>query len=304
MYRNIYTLHVHEYIMKQEIKCKHCGSINFSKQGYRKTQNRGKIQKYYCFDCKKYFTADNGFYRMRTDDKTIAMSIDMYLSNLSSRKMRNQLKRHFGFKISHQTILNWVYKYALKVQNFVERLGYNLGNSFYADETEINRRGNKDLFWCCVDWNTRMITGIHYSLAGNIEQAKIFIKKAVSKGKPKFIQTDSAKFYPKAFTKLFYSNKLGFGGGLSIEHKIQNYQRTRIHNYKIETVFMKIKDRVNDFRGLKSLWSAPLIMAGLTIQHNFIEEHTTTKKVPCSLAGQDLDLGENRWLGLIKMSSR
>ena len=44
-------------------------------------------------------------------------------------------------------------------------------------------------------------------------------------------------------------------------------------------------------------------MAGLTIQHNFIEEHTTTHKVTCSLAGQDLDLGENRWLGLIKLSS-
>ena len=44
------------------IKCKHCGSINISKQGYRKTQHRGKIQKYYCEDCKKYFTFDDGFY--------------------------------------------------------------------------------------------------------------------------------------------------------------------------------------------------------------------------------------------------
>jgi len=289
--------------MKQEIKCKHCGSINFSKQGYRKTDNRGKIQKYYCSDCKKYFTSDNGFYRMRTAETTITLSIDMYLSNLSSRKMRNQLSRHFGVKRSHQTILNWVYKYALKVHNFVEKLGYNLGNSFYADETVINRSGHLDKYWCCVDWNTRLITGIHYSTATNPNQAKIFLEKAISKGKPKFIQTDAGVFYPKAFKKMFYNNKLGFGGGLEVEHKIQNYQRTRIHNYKIETVFMKIKDRVDDFRGLKALWSAPIIMAGLTIQHNFIEEHTTTKKVPCSLAGQDLDLGENRWLGLIKLSS-
>jgi transposase-like protein len=300
MYRNIYILHVHEYIMKQEIKCKYCGSINFSKQGYRKTDNRGKIQKYYCHDCKKYFTFDDGFYRMRSDNRTIAMSIDMYLSNLSSRKMRNQLKRHFNLKVSHQTILNWIYKYALKVHKFVENLGYNLGNSFYADETEIKREGKKDKFWCCVDWDTRLITGIHYSLEGNIEEAKVFIEKSIKKGKPKFIQTDSAKFYPKAFKRLFYSNKIG---GLTIEHKIQNYQKTRIHNYKIETVFMKIKDRVQDFRGLKALWSAPIIMCGLVIQHNFIEEHTTLKKSPCQLAGQDLETGENRWLGLIKMAS-
>ena len=66
---------------------------------------------------------------------------------------------------------------------------------------------------------------------------------------------------------------------------------------------MKIKDRVDDFRGLKALWSAPIIMAGLTIQHNFIEEHTTLKLSPCQLAGQDLEVGENRWLGLIRLSS-
>jgi len=284
---------------KLSIKCINCKSTNFSKQGYRKTKHRGKIQKYHCKDCGKYFTNDDGFYRMRTNPATITLSIDMYLANLSSRKMRNQLKRHFGIKRSHQTVLNWVRKYSLMVHNFVEKLGYNLGDSFYADETMIDRDGKKDRFWACIDWNTRMITGVHYSIDGNVEEAKIFIQKAIKKGKPKFIQTDMAMFYPKAFRRLFYNNKIG---GLTVEHKIQNVSKTKIHNYKIETVFMKIKDRVNDFRGLKALWSAPIIMMGLTIQHNFIEEHTTTRKQPCCLAGQDLDLGEDRWLGLIKLS--
>ena len=165
----------------------------------------------------------------------------------------------------------------------------------------INREGHNDRFWACVDYKTRFITGVHYSIDGNIEEAKLFIQKSVKKGKPKFIQTDSAQFYPKAFKKLFYSNKLG---GLKVEHKINNVSRTKRHNYKIETVFMKIKDRVDDFRGLKALWSAPIIMVGLTIQHNFIEEHTTTGENPCSSAGQDLDLGDNRWLGLIKLASQ
>ncbi|MDP2924854.1 MAG: hypothetical protein Q8N99_00620 [Nanoarchaeota archaeon] len=134
----------------------------------------------------------------------------------------------------------------------------------------------------------------------NNREAQQFLIKSIKKGKLKFIQTDAGVFYPKAFRKLFYSNKLG---GYTVEHKIQNYHKTKIHNYKIETVFMKIKDRVDDFRGLKALWSAPIIMVGLTIQHNFVEKHTTTKEVLCSLAGQDLDLGENRWWGLIKLAS-
>lgn len=288
-------------MIKKAIKCRFCEGNNFTKEGYRKTEHRGKIQKYKCKSCSKYFTNDDGFYRMRFSAKTITMSIDMYLSNLSSRKMRNQLSRHFSIKTSHITILDWVRKYSLKVHRFVEGLGYNLGEQYYADETEINRLGYRDNFWACVDWETRMITGIHYSVATNIKEAVVFIEKSVKKGKPKYIQTDSAQFYPKAFKKVFYSNKVK---GLVVEHKIQNVRRTKIHNYKIETVFMKIKDRVHDFRSFKALWSAPIIMAGLTIQHNFIEQHSTTKECPCDLANADLDLGENRWMGLIRLASQ
>ena len=66
---------------------------------------------------------------------------------------------------------------------------------------------------------------------------------------------------------------------------------------------MKVKDRVDDFRGLKALWSAPILLQGIILQHNFIEVHTTTGKVPCELAGLKLDCGINRWMGLIRLAS-
>ena len=75
--------------MKEIVKCKHCRSQNYSKEEFRITQNRGKIRKYFCKDYQKYFTNDTGFYRMRFDEKIITMSIDMFVSNLLSRKMRN-----------------------------------------------------------------------------------------------------------------------------------------------------------------------------------------------------------------------
>ena len=37
------------------------------------------------------------------------------------------------------------------------------------------RRKEDDRFWVCVDWGTRLITGFHYSVAGNIEEAKLFM---------------------------------------------------------------------------------------------------------------------------------
>jgi len=60
---------------------------------------------------------------------------------------------------------------------------------------------------------------------------------------------------------------------------------------------------LNDFRGLKTLWSAPIMINALVIQHNFIEAHTTIDEVPCNRVGQELNLGDNRWLGLIRLAS-
>ncbi len=291
--------------MKQEIKCIHCKSKNFIKKGYRKTRNRGKIQKYLCKDCGKFFTNDDGFYRMRNPEKLITMSLDMYLSNLSSRKMRNQLMRHFSHKISHVSILDWVRRYVLKVQKYVDKFTPNLKGRFYADETEIPRSQRKDkkhdIFWCNIDWDSRFINATMYSPRNqsNAEASRFLRKISKSKKMPKYIQTDSASFYKKPMKKIFSCHKYHRE---RTKHISNNVSKTGRHNVRIETVFMKLKDRVKDFRGLKALWSAPIIMAGLVLQHNFIEPHTTTGKLPCELAGLEFETGVNRWMGLIRMA--
>lgn len=296
--------------MKNKIKCINCGKSNYIKKGLRKTQNRGKIQKYKCLDCGKYFTNDDGFYRMRNNEKKITSAIDLYFSNLSSRKVRNFFRRHLEHNASHITILSWCRKYVLKVQKYVDTLQPNLSGQFYADETEINRKGKYDCFWACLDWESRYINGTHYSISHGLKDAIIFLKKITKDNKlPKFIQTDSAVFYPKAMKKVFYSSKTAGQGvkdkspELKIEHKIINTLKTKKYNVRIESFFMKMKDRVDDFRGLKSILSAPILLLGMIIQHNFIEQHTTINDYPCKRAGLNLDLGDDRWLGLIRLAS-
>ncbi len=292
---------------KIPIKCIHCGSKNYSKQGYRKTQNRGKIQKYYCKDCNRFFTADFGFYRMRNSEKKITMGIDLYFSNLSSRKVRNHFRRHLEHNASHVSVLDWARRYTLKVQKYVNKLNPCLSGRMYADETEIDReRDHNDIFWCSIDWDTRFINATLYSPnSQNKDDAKEFIKRIKkSKDKPKYIQTDAGVFYPRAMRNVFSSSKQQlFKGVKRVEHKVVNTSRTGRYNVRIETVFSKIKDRVDDFRGFKALWSAPILMAGIVLQHNFIENHTTTGALPCELAGLKLDTGVNRWLGLIRLAS-
>jgi len=291
--------------MKQIIKCVYCKKSNYIKKGFRTTENRGKIQKYKCLDCGKYFTNDNGFYRMRNSEKKITMGIDLYFSNLSSRKVRNHFRRHIEHNVSHITVLDWCRKYVLKVHKYIDKLQPKLSGKYYADETEISRGKRNDIFWACVDWDTRMIVDTHYSLGHGVDEAETFLEKLKKKGKPKYIQTDSAQFYPKAMRQVFSSNKrqTTYHDVERVEHKVINTSRTGKYNVRIETVFSKIKDRVDDFRGLKALWSAPILMAGIILQHNFIEAHTTTGQVPCELANLNLEVGQNRWLGIIKLAS-
>ena len=92
--------------------------------------------------------------------------------------------------------------------------------------------------------------------------------------------------------------------GNRTEHHVINASKTGKHNVKIETVFSKIKDRTRNFRGLKQLWSAPMLMNGIVIQHNLIEKHTTTGDIPSSRAGLRLGVKENRWLELIRLATR
>ncbi|MBS3101416.1 DDE-type integrase/transposase/recombinase, partial [Candidatus Woesearchaeota archaeon] len=203
---------------------------------------------------------------------------------------------------SHETILNWCRKYVLKVTKYTETLQPQLSGQFYADETEIDREKDRnDIFWCNVDWGTRYINATLYSPhSQNMEDAVEFMTKIKqSKRLPKYIQTDGGVFYPTAFRKVFGT----LYKDLKIEHRINNVSVTKKHNVRIESVFMKVKDRVDDFRGLKALWSAPILLQGIIIQHNFIEAHTTTGQVPSELAGLKMELGVNRWLGLIKVAS-
>ncbi len=290
---------------KQTIKCVHCGQSNYKKKGFRQTENRGKIQRFICRECGKQFTNDNGFYRMRNSEAKITSAIDLYFSNLSSRKVRNHFRRNWEHNASHETVLSWCRKYVLKVQKYVDTLKPELSGRMYADETEITRSrkdDRNDIFWCSVDWDTRYINATLYSPnKQNMDDGVEFMKRIKkSKTLPKYIQTDALGLYPKAFREVFYCNK---GGLKNPKHLINNYQKTRKHNVRIETVFSKIKDRCDDFRGLKALWSAPILMAGIVLQHNYIEAHTTTGVVPCELAGLKLETGVNRWLGLIRLAS-
>ena len=242
---------------------------------------------------------------MRNSESKITQALDLYFSSMSSRKVRNFFRRHLPNNASHKTVLNWARKYTIKVQNYADTLQPELSGRFYADETEIDRArkdGKNDIFWVSIDWKTRYINAIHYSPheQNQIDGRKFLEKIKESKNKPKYITTDGLQLYPRIMRKVFNVNKKRKFG---TKHFVINHSKTGRHNVKIETVFSKIKDRTRNFRGLKQLWSAPILMNGIIIQHNLVEEHTTTEDIPSSRAGLQLGTQDNRWLELIKLAA-
>lgn len=290
-------INVFRYLIYMQIKCNNCDDKTYIRKGYRKTEHRGKIQKYLCLSCNHYFTHDEGFYRMRHSPATITKAIDLYFSNLSSRKVRNHYQRHEQEQQSHVTVLDWCRRYAKKVQRYVETLTPQLAGNCYADETDIQVRKEHHRFWVCIDYGTRYINATHYSPTAAMDDAVTFTRK-IAQHKPRYVQTDAAMFYPQAMRRAFWKHNK-----MSVEHRVNNVSKTGKHNVRIETVFSKIKDRVRDMRTLKAVWSAPLLLAGIVIQHNFIEAHTTTGQVPATLSKIGLSTMQNRWLGLIKAST-
>lgn len=277
--------------------CPACGAKPI-KKGCRVTQHRGKVRKFYCKTCKKTFTPDDGFFRMRHAPKAITKAIDLYFSNLSSRKVRSQYRRHEDAHMSHVTVLDWCRRYTMRVQRWIARQEPRIGGQCYADETEIPCGGERHRFWACIDWKTRYISATHYSTIGNVEEAAVFLSR-MKPYHPRYIQTDAAQFYPAAMRKIFFSLR---AKGLGVEHRVNNTHKTKKHNVRIEALFMKIKDRVIDMRGFKAIWSAPILLTGIVIQHNWVEEHTTTRELPAKLA-RLVSYEGNRWLCLIHIAS-
>ena len=105
-------------IIQQKYKniiCPKCNSNQTKKDGKRKTQNRGKIQRYRCKECDFRFVIDDGFYRMRNSENKITAGIDLYYKGVSLRKMQEHFQAFYPHNSSHMSVCRWIVKYAIIV---------------------------------------------------------------------------------------------------------------------------------------------------------------------------------------------
>jgi putative transposase len=295
----------HNNSQQSEVKkvcCPNCNSEKTKKRGLRQTENRGKIQRYFCNDCRKSFVIDDGFFRMRNEPKKITLSIDLFYRGVSTRKVQEHLTAFYPHNCDHRTILRWIIKYSKMIYNFTNKLKINCGEELQIDEMEYKTKGKKSWFIDSIDTKSRYIVSSNFSKTREQKEIKSVLKNAKNKteNKIKIVTSDGFTAYPDAVRKVFgFSNKTHT---LNVFHNKVTQLKGEGFNHKIERLHNNIRQRTKTFRGFKNLDSANCIMKAWEVYYNFIMKHQAIGKCPYELA-TDLKLEKpNKWLELIQLS--
>ena len=284
-------------------KCIYCESNNYKKRGFRQTENRGKIQRYFCKDCKKSFVIDDGFYRMRNSPQKITCGLDLFYRGVSTRKVQEHFKAFYPHNASNVSVYNWVIKYSKMISNFTDKIKINGGQEVQVDEMEYKTKGEKSWFIDSIDVKTRYMVASNFFKQRTTKNINVIMKKAKYKtqGNVTTITTDGFNAYIKSVKKTFgYNNKIH---QFNVNHNVIIACQEGHFNIYIERLHNSIRERTKTFRGFHgSIDSADSIMKGYEIFYNFIRKHQTLGCCPFEIA-TDLKLeNPNKWLGLIKMA--
>ena len=272
--------------------CKYCDSGRITKKGIRKNKS-GSIQIFKCLDCKKRFSANFGFEKMRNNENIITGALQMYYSGMSTRDIANHYEM-MGIDVSDVAVYKWVCKYSTMVSKYLNEIVPRTGNWVRADEVWIKVNGEQKYLFASMDDDTR------YWLASDLADTKFqhnadklleLTKKAIGKNPTHFI-TDGLPAYKKSSKKVF---------GKNTTHTRHIHIQKDMNNNKMERLNGEIRDREKVFRGLKKM-DTP-ILDGMKVYYNFTKKHGALKdKTPSESALIKVD-GKNRWKTIIQNAS-
>jgi putative transposase len=277
--------------------CMFCGSPNIVKDGVRHNKH-GDTQKFYCRNCRHYFSFNIGFEKMKHNPQAITTAMQLYFSGASLRNTQKSL-RLLGVKVSHQTVYNWISKYVGLMERYIEKLKPNVSDTWRADELWVKIKGDMKYVFAMMDDETR------YWIAQEVAETKykhdarkLFqMAKKVTGTKPMTLVTDGLPSYHDAYKKEFWTLK-----GPRTEHVRHIKLKGDMNNNKMERLNGEIRDREKVMRGLKK--NDTPILKGYQIFHNYIRPHMGLNgKTPSEACGITIK-GKNKWITLIQNASK
>jgi transposase-like protein len=277
--------------------CVFCHSSNIRKFGVRKNKS-GDIQRFVCGNCKKTFSVNIGFEKMKHNPQAITSAMQLYFSGESLRNTMKSLKL-LGVEVSYQTVFNWIRKYVKLMQDYVEKIVPNVGDTWRADELYVKIKGDMKYLFALMDNETRYWIAQEVAESKFKHDARMLFQLGVKVAgkKPMTLITDGLRAYHDAYKKEFWTmrkdtrtkhiNAIRLSGDMS--------------NNKMERFNGEIRDREKTMRGLK-IKETP-ILTGYQIFHNYIRPHEGLDgRTPSEACGIKIE-GKNKWKTLIQNAS-
>ncbi|MFQ6020919.1 MAG: IS6 family transposase [Candidatus Aenigmatarchaeota archaeon] len=281
-----------------KIKCRYCKNEKVVKYGFRKNK-KGKTQIYMCKSCKKIFSENTTFSKMKHKGLIITTALDLYFKNVSLRRIQDHLKQVHNVNVTHVTILNWIRKYSKLIKEYTDKLKIDNSDTIHADEMMVNINGKWTWIWNVMDRKTKFITSSRLSKARYLSDAKGVFKETnmKSKNKLKTIVTDGLPAYRKAIRKTFWRYPRA-------KHMRLVKFWDKINNNPIERFQGTVREMTKTRRGFGEFNSTRSLLGGFIAYYNFIRPHMSLNGLtPAQASGIDLGLdGGNRWNELIKLA--
>lgn len=294
-----------------ELICPKCEGKEVTKRGIRYTQNREKIQKYFCKTCNHRFVLDTAFFRMRNKEQLITQCTDMYYSGMSFRKIADHLVRFFPKGVHYSTIYRWIIKYVPIMQNFTEQQEIKAGWQLQGDEVEFKRRISKngkgianEYFIDIIDIESRFMVASDYQKTRDTKVLnKVYFNAKRKVGNQvKVISTDGLVGYPRVIKKTFGLNPHATRNPKVIHQVIRS--NSGGFNYKVERLHNTLRERTKVMRGFHGcITSAQTLLKGFEIYYNWIRNHQALEgQTPSQKAVPSFEfVNKNGWLELINL---
>jgi len=277
--------------------CIFCHSANIKKDGLRHNKY-GNIQRFFCNDCLKRFTINQGFEGMKSSPQIITSAMQLYFSGESLRNVAKSLKV-MGIKVSHVAVYKWIEKYTLLMKQYLEKIKPNVSDTWRADEVWIKVSGDMKYLFALMDDETRfwIAQEVATTKEGHDARGLFHEAKVVAGKRPQTIITDGLKSYHEAYNAEYFTLK-----NPRTKHINTIKLAGDMNNNKMERINGEIRDREKVMRGLKK--DDTCILQGMQIFHNYVRPHEALKgKTPADACGIEIT-GDNKWLTIIQNASQ
>ena len=281
------------------VQCPKCGSIRVVKFG-----NYNGKQLYKCKDCKTKFR-EGLIKRTKYSPETITLTLDLYFSGLSLRKISRTVSDHFDINLAPMTIYRWIQRFVPRVSEYVNSLTPELSDTWHADEVFLNMKGGEmrkvglskeeksiAYLWNVMDRKTRFLLASRISKRRDVVGADGAFREAFrnAKGRPEKVFVDGLNSYKMAFA--------GFPENVRPELIVKaGIKKPHANNNRIERLNGTVRERTKVQRGWKNM-NTPLA-EGFRIQYNFVKPHQALRgQTPAERAGVGVQ-GKDKWLAML-----